>query len=65
MTPRAMRALLRMAPARIVMVSCEMSTLARDSRALTEAGYRLEKVAPIDMFPQTSHLETVSRWRKE
>ena len=65
MTPRAMRALLRIAPARIVMVSCEMSTLARDSRALTAAGYRLETVAPIDMFPQTSHLETVSRWRKE
>jgi 23S rRNA (uracil1939-C5)-methyltransferase len=65
MTPRAMRALIRMAPARIVMVSCEMSTLARDSRVLAEAGYKLEKVAPIDMFPQTSHLETVSRWRKE
>ncbi len=65
MTPRAMRALLRLAPARIVVVSCEMSTLARDARALTEAGYKLEKVAPIDMFPQTSHLETVSRWRKE
>jgi 23S rRNA (uracil1939-C5)-methyltransferase len=65
MTPRAMRALLKLAPGRMVMVSCEMSTLARDSRALTEAGYTLDAVAPIDMFPQTSHLETVSRWRKE
>jgi 23S rRNA (uracil1939-C5)-methyltransferase len=60
-----MRALLKLAPGRMVMVSCEMSTLARDSRALTEAGYTLDAVAPIDMFPQTSHLETVSRWRKE
>jgi 23S rRNA (uracil1939-C5)-methyltransferase len=65
MAPRAMRGLLRMAPARIVMVSCEMSTLARDARVLAEAGYRLGAVAPIDMFPQTSHLESVSRWEKE
>ena len=65
MSGRAMRALLTMAPARIVMVSCEMSTLARDSRVLAESGYKLERVAPIDMFPQTSHLETISRWRKE
>jgi 23S rRNA (uracil1939-C5)-methyltransferase len=65
MSSQAVRALLRISPARIVMVSCEMSTLARDSRALAAAGYRLETVAPIDMFPQTSHLETVSRWKKE
>jgi 23S rRNA (uracil1939-C5)-methyltransferase len=65
MTPRAMRALLKMAPSCIVMVSCEMATLARDARLLTGAGYRLAAVAPIDMFPQTSHLETVSRWQKE
>jgi 23S rRNA (uracil1939-C5)-methyltransferase len=61
----AMRALLHAAPGRIVMVSCEMSTLARDARILTRAGYRLTDLAPIDMFPQTSHLETVSRWMKE
>jgi 23S rRNA (uracil1939-C5)-methyltransferase len=61
----AMRALLRAAPGRVVMVSCEMSTLARDARILTRAGYRLTDLAPIDMFPQTSHLETVSRWIKE
>ncbi len=65
MAPRAMRGLLRMAPARIVMVSCEMSTLARDARLLVEAGYRLTALAPADMFPQTSHLESVSRWEKE
>jgi 23S rRNA (uracil1939-C5)-methyltransferase len=65
MDPRAMRGLLRMAPARIVMVSCEMSTLARDARLLAAGGYRLGAVAPIDMFPHTSHLESVSRWEKE
>jgi tRNA/tmRNA/rRNA uracil-C5-methylase (TrmA/RlmC/RlmD family) len=61
---RAMRTLLRLAPPRIVMVSCEMSTMARDARILAGAGYRLTDLAPIDMFPQTSHLETVGRWIK-
>ncbi len=65
LTARAMRALLEKAPPMIVMVSCEMSTLARDGRILTGAGYRLTDLAPIDMFPQTGHLETVGRWIKE
>jgi 23S rRNA (uracil1939-C5)-methyltransferase len=65
LTARAMRALLRAAPPRIVMVSCEMSTLARDGRILARAGYRLTDLVPIDMFPQTSHLETAGRWEKE
>lgn len=65
LTPKAMRALLQKAPPRIVMVSCEMSTLARDGRILAGAGYRLTDLAPIDVFPQTGHLETVGRWIKE
>jgi len=65
MSAQAMRALLRAVPGRIVMVSCEMSTLARDARILARAGYRMTDLAPIDMFPQTSHLESVSRWVKE
>ncbi len=65
LSAQAMRALLLAAPGRIVMISCEMSTLARDARILSRAGYRLTDLVPIDMFPQTSHLETVSRWIKE
>jgi 23S rRNA (uracil1939-C5)-methyltransferase len=61
----AMRALLRAAPPRMVMISCDPATLARDARILSGAGYRLAKIVPIDLFPQTSHLETVSRWVKE
>jgi 23S rRNA (uracil1939-C5)-methyltransferase len=42
-----------------VYVSCEPTTLARDVRTLTAAGYCTERVQPIDMFPQTEHVETV------
>ena len=45
---------------RFVYVSCNPTTLAGNGAELTELGYRLERVAPIDMFPQTHHIETVA-----
>ncbi len=48
----------------IASVSCDPASAARDARLLTEAGYRLEWVQPVDLFPQTPHIETVSRFTR-
>jgi 23S rRNA (uracil1939-C5)-methyltransferase len=60
--PGVLEALLRLAPERIVYVSCDATTMARDAARLSQGGYTLAEVQPIDMFPQTFHIETVSLW---
>ena len=54
-----LRAALQLGPARIVYVSCEPTTLARDLDILTEDGYEMKKAVPVDMFPYTEGVETV------
>ncbi len=58
--PRALKALAERHPRRIAYVSCDPATLARDSASLTQSGYNLRWVQPVDMFPQTYHVEAVA-----
>ena len=51
--------IVRMHPERVVYVSCDSATFARDLKYLCSHGYRLERVRPVDMFPQTVGVETV------
>lgn len=48
-----------MSPKRVVYVSCDPATLARDVKLFSELGYNMEKAVPVDMFPRTVHVETV------
>ena len=51
--------MLKMKPERIVYVSCDSATLARDLKVLCEGGYELERVRGVDLFPMTVHTETI------
>ncbi|MBI3360386.1 MAG: class I SAM-dependent RNA methyltransferase, partial [Chloroflexi bacterium] len=59
-------ALIALAAPRVVYVSCDPATLARDAKWLIAGGYRLASARPVDMFPQTHHIETVAvfEWAK-
>jgi 23S rRNA (uracil1939-C5)-methyltransferase len=60
----ALRNLMRAQPAHIVYVSCDIATLARDTRALLDGGYALDDVTGIDLFPNTAHVETVASFTR-
>ena len=56
---KCLETILEIRPDRVVYVSCDPATLARDLRILTDGGYRLRKVRPVDQFGHTVHVETV------
>ena len=60
LSQKVVRRIVEAAPKRIVYVSCNPTTLAPNAAQLVEAGYRLVKVRPVDMFPQTPHIECVA-----
>ena len=64
LAPAALEALLRMTPDRLVYVSCNPATLARDAARLAGA-YTLERLTAVDLFPHTPHLECCSLWRRK
>lgn len=59
MHPKALKKILEQQPPRLLYISCNPATFARDAQTLVAAGYQLPKVTPIDMFPHTMHIEAV------
>jgi 23S rRNA (uracil1939-C5)-methyltransferase len=64
LSPAAVAGLIGLAPARLVYVSCDPATLARDVRRCLDAGYRLSTVRGFDLFPRTGHVEAVVTLRR-
>jgi 23S rRNA (uracil1939-C5)-methyltransferase len=60
LSPDARSGLMRLAPRRIVYVSCDVATLARDARVLVDGRYALTDIRAVDLFPSTAHVETVA-----
>lgn len=59
-TPAFLSAACQLAPERIVYISCNPTTQARDARLLADGGYRIELIQPVDMFPHTDHIENIA-----
>lgn len=64
MSKEALRGVVRARPARLIYVSCDVATLARDARALLDAGYLLDGLTGFDLFPNTAHVESVATFAR-
>jgi len=65
LSQKVVRRILEAEPKRVVYVSCNPTTLAPNARQMVDAGYRLSEVRPVDMFPQTPHIECVALLERE
>lgn len=63
-TPAFLSAACQLAPERIVYISCNPTTQARDARLLVDGGYRIELIQPVDMFPHTDHIENIAAFTR-
>ena len=64
-TPEFLEAAAALAPERIVYISCNPTTQARDVRQLVESGYEVRAIRPVDMFPHTDHVESIVMLEKK
>lgn len=62
--PAGLKALIRSKPGQIIYISCDPSTLARDLKIMDASGYAIESVTPVDMFPQTYHIESITSLKR-
>jgi 23S rRNA (uracil1939-C5)-methyltransferase len=64
MHPKALQTMVRLRPEKIVYVCCNPANLARDGKEICAQDYRLDEVQPVDMFPHTSHVETLASFSR-
>jgi 23S rRNA (uracil1939-C5)-methyltransferase len=64
LAPAVHDALAALAPRQIAYISCDPATLARDIKKILQNGYELTSITPFDLFPQTSHIESISIFEK-
>ena len=62
---RVLEAVVISNPEKVIYISCNPATLARDAKVLMDGGYSVKEVTGFNMFPQTSHVETVAIFQKE
>ena len=65
MSSAAVRAIAELKPSRVVYVSCDVATLARDARVLINADFALDEVSGLDLFPNTAHVETIAVFQRQ
>lgn len=65
LTPHLVETIVRMSPQRVVYVSCDPATLARDLKQFEELEYSVKEITPVDLFPRTAHVESVALLTKK